>query len=118
MILRLSTAAERGVCRSHSCRMCCFSRVLQHPQRVAGYFASEQTLIGLNRATRLEPSSAENWFTLGRYWQYNFENLDLDRAVAAYRKSLSIDPTSADTWLDLVRPMKPSVTFQAPRGLR
>jgi len=101
MILRLSTAAERGVVAVIAVVCAAFLAFFSIRNAVAGYFASEQTLIGLNRATRLEPSSAENWFALGRYWQYNFENLDLDRAVAAYRKSLSIDPTSADTWLDL-----------------
>jgi tetratricopeptide (TPR) repeat protein len=101
MILRLSTVAERGAVAVIAVLCAAFLAFFSIRNAAASYFASDQTLVGLNRATRLEPSSAETWFALGRYWQYNFENLDLDRAVAAYRKSLSIDPTSADVWLDL-----------------
>jgi hypothetical protein len=53
------------------------------------------------RATKLEPDDASNWYFLGRYWQYNLEDPDSQRAIRAYQTALSFDPHSADTWLDL-----------------
>ncbi len=40
---------------------------------------------GYERAVQLEPDNAENWFLLGRYWQYNLDEPDAPRAVQAYR---------------------------------
>lgn len=68
---------------------------------LASYYSGRGNLAGYRRATALEPSNAYYWFLLGRYWQYNFENPDLDEAILAYRKALSIDQRSADVWLDL-----------------
>jgi hypothetical protein len=56
---------------------------------------------GYEQATRLEPGDAVNWYLLGHYWQYNLEESDPRRAIKAYRTSLSLDPHSAPTWLDL-----------------
>src|SRR5271165_657131 len=63
--------------------------------------AGVNTLAGYERATRLEPDNASNWYLLGRYWQYNLEDPDAQRAIRAYQTALSLDPRSADTWLDL-----------------
>jgi tetratricopeptide (TPR) repeat protein len=59
------------------------------------------TPAGYLKATQLEPSNPLNWYLLGRYWQYNLEEPDPRRAIQAYRSSLSLDPRSANTWLDL-----------------
>lgn len=67
----------------------------------AAHFAESQPPQGLERAIRLEPSDARNWYELGRYWQYNLEDPDAARAIRAFLSSLSYDPHSADTWLDL-----------------
>jgi tetratricopeptide (TPR) repeat protein len=56
---------------------------------------------GYQRATRLEPDDARNWYLLGRYWQYNLEEPNTQRAILDYQRSLSLDVHSADTWLDL-----------------
>jgi tetratricopeptide (TPR) repeat protein len=101
MILRLSTAAARGAVVVIAVLCAGFLAFFGIRSALATHFAAQETLRGFSRAVRLEPSSAENWFLLGRYWQYNFESPDLDKAVAAYRTSLFLDPTSADTWLDL-----------------
>ena len=101
MILRLSTTAERGAVAVLAALCFVFLAFFSVRAAASAYSASLQTLPGFSRATRLEPSNPDVWFALGRYWQYNFESPDLDRAVAAYRKSLSIDPLSADAWLDL-----------------
>lgn len=101
MILRFSTAAQRGALAVIAALCAAFLAFFSIRNAAASYFVSQQTLPGFTRATRLEPANAENWFFLGRYWQYNFENPDLDRAVAAYRASLVVNPLSADAWLDL-----------------
>jgi tetratricopeptide (TPR) repeat protein len=56
---------------------------------------------GYERSVRLEPGNPLNWFLLGRYWQYNLEEPDTASAIQSYRTSLSLDPRSAATWLDL-----------------
>jgi tetratricopeptide (TPR) repeat protein len=63
--------------------------------------AGLNTSQGYERAARLEPSDARNWYLLGRYWQYNLEDPDANRAIRAYQTALSLDVHSADTWLDL-----------------
>jgi hypothetical protein len=63
--------------------------------------AELNTHSGYERATRLEPNNAANWYLLGRYWQYNLEDPQPQSAIDAYKKALSLDPRSADTWLDL-----------------
>jgi tetratricopeptide (TPR) repeat protein len=68
---------------------------------LAAYDAGLETRQGYERATRLEPSNAQNWYLLGRYWQYQLEDLDAARAVQAYRTALSLNPQSGSMWLDL-----------------
>ena len=65
------------------------------------HFAGLQTPEGLERATRLEPDDDRNWHLLGRYWQFNLEQPDARRAIHAYVTSLSLNPRSANVWLDL-----------------
>jgi tetratricopeptide (TPR) repeat protein len=101
MILRLSTAAARGAVAIIAALCVGFLAFFGIRSALATHFAAQETLSGFASAVRLEPSNAENWFSLGRYWQYNFESPDLDKAVIAYRTSLSLDPISADTFLDL-----------------
>jgi len=68
---------------------------------LAIHFAELLTAQGLERATQLEPRDDRNWYLLGRYWQYNLENPDTNKAIRAYRSSLAVNPASADAWLDL-----------------
>src|ERR1035438_4300440 len=68
---------------------------------LAAYYAGLETRQGYERATRLEPGNAQNWYLLGRYWQYKLEDLDASRAVQAYRTALSLNPQSGSIWLDL-----------------
>jgi len=100
MILRLSSGAERAIA-AIAALFLAFLAFFSVRDALADYFAGQETLAGLTRATHLEPENPDNWFALGRYWQYNLESFDLQRAVAAYRKALSLNPKSADVWLDL-----------------
>lgn len=68
---------------------------------VAAHDAGLNTPQGYLRATQLEPDDAGKWYLLGRYWQYNLEDPETDRAIHAYQQAVSLDPRSADAWLDL-----------------
>jgi tetratricopeptide (TPR) repeat protein len=59
------------------------------------------TRSGYEAAVRLEPDNPENWYLLGRYWQYSLDEPDASRAIQNYRRSLAVHPRSADTWLEL-----------------
>jgi tetratricopeptide (TPR) repeat protein len=67
----------------------------------AAYYASLGARSGYESAVRLEPGSAENWYLLGRYWQYSLDEPDANHAIQNYRHSLSLNPRSTDAWLDL-----------------
>src|SRR5690349_11541804 len=57
--------------------------------------------IGYESAVRLEPGNAENWYLLGRYWQYTLDEPNARLAIQNYRHSLVLNPGSADAWMDL-----------------
>src|SRR5271168_8249 len=101
MILRLSTSAGRGVLALAALGLAAFLSSYSIRNALAEHQAGLETLQGFARATQLEPGNAASWYLLGRYWQYNLEDPDAARAIAAYRTSLSFAPQSADTWLDL-----------------
>ncbi len=71
---------------------------------------------GYERAARLEPDDASNWYLLGRYWQYNLEDPDAKRAIRAYQTALSFDSHSADTWLDLATAYETEGDISAARN--
>jgi tetratricopeptide (TPR) repeat protein len=101
MILRLSSSAERLVVLAAALLVALFLWFFSIRGAWAAHFAAQSTGAGLARATRLEPGDAENWYLLGRYWQFNLEDPDNDKAIDAYRHSLSFDPHSAQTYIDL-----------------
>lgn len=53
------------------------------------------------RAAKLEPANAENWYRLGRYRQFDFENGDLPLAISYYERATAVDPGSSSYWMDL-----------------
>jgi carbohydrate binding protein with CBM4/9 domain/tetratricopeptide repeat protein len=58
-------------------------------------------LAGLQTAAGLEPGDFNNWYLLGRYWQYSLEEPNASLAIANFRHSLSLNPLAAEVWLDL-----------------
>ena len=50
------------------------------------------TRAGFELAAKLEPGDARNWFSLGRYLQYNIVDQDLDGAIEACQKALALEP--------------------------
>ena len=101
MILQVSTSRGRLAVLGIAGLLALFLSFYSIRSAWAEHDASTGTLQGLERATRLEPGHAENWYLLGRYWQYNLENPDNEKAIAAYQNALSFDPHSAQTYVDL-----------------
>jgi hypothetical protein len=101
MILRLSSPAARAFLVLLAFALAAGLSYSSIRNALAVHDAGLNTPEGYERATRLEPDSASNWYFLGRYWQYNLEDPDAQRAVRAYQRALFLDPHSADTWLDL-----------------
>ncbi len=115
MILRLSNAAAR-----FSLLVVAFFLATVVPyssirNALAAYYAGLDTLQGYERAVQLEPGNPEAWYLLGRHWQYDLEASDLPRAIQAYRAALSLDPRSANIWLDVATAYESQHDFAAAR---
>ena len=101
MIVSLSSAAARGALVGIALAVAAYLSYFSVRTARATYHTDAQTLYGYERATQLEPGNARNWFLLGRYVQYSFEDADPRRAISSYIKSLEIDPRATSTWLEL-----------------
>src|SRR5882757_2930362 len=101
MILRLSSNAQRRVLVVASIALALFLSYFSIRNAFAAHYAGMQTVEGFERAVRLEPADAQNWYLLGRYWQYNLEDPDAAHAIRSYLSALSFNPGSSETWLDL-----------------
>ncbi len=101
MILRLSTSAGRGTIVFVALMLDVTLSYYSIRKARAEFQAGLDTPQGYERATQLEPENPRNWNLLGHYWQYNLEQPDTQRAIRAYQRSLSLDPRSANSWLDL-----------------
>jgi len=101
MVLRLSSSIARATLLLVAAVLAAALGYSSTRNALAAHFAGTEMRQGQERAVQLEPGNPETWFLLGRYWQYNIEEPDSKRAIAAYRTALSLDPHSATTWLDL-----------------
>src|SRR6266403_3499906 len=101
MILHLSSPAQRGVLVLGAAFAAVFLSYFSVRNARADHFAGLQTLQALERATELEPGDARNWYLLGRYWQFNLEDADAQKAIGAYKTAVSVDPRSTVSWLGL-----------------
>src|ERR1700676_5814477 len=101
MIVSLSSAAARGALVGIALAVAAYLSYFSVRTARATYHTDAQTLYGYERATQLEPGTARNWFLLGRYVKYSFEDADPRRAISSYIKSLEIDPRATSTWLEL-----------------
>ena len=68
---------------------------------IAAHYLGRDTREGYERAVRLEPHNPRNWYLLGRSYLYDLEQPDPVKAVGALRKSVKLDPFSAEAMLDL-----------------
>jgi tetratricopeptide (TPR) repeat protein len=101
MILRLSSSAARGTIVFVALLLGVTLSYYSIRNARAEFQAGLNTPQGYERATQLEPGNPRNWYLLGNYRQYNLEQPDTQRAIRAYQTSLSLDPRSANSWLDL-----------------
>jgi hypothetical protein len=100
MVLRLSVRATRGLLLAASGVFLFLSYFSIRAARAA-HAIGLNTREGYEQAVRLEPGDARNWYLLGRFFQYDFDQPDPARALHAFMVSRSLDPFSADTLLDL-----------------
>jgi tetratricopeptide (TPR) repeat protein len=101
MIVRLSSSAERAAILVVAIFFAAFLSFFTWRNAIAQHYVGLQNEYGLRRATEVEPGDARNWYSLGRFWQYNLEDPDTRRAISAYRTALAIDPHDTYAWLDL-----------------
>jgi tetratricopeptide (TPR) repeat protein len=101
MIVPLSSAAARGALVGLALAVTAYLSYFSVRTARATYYTETQTLHGFERATQIEPGNARNWYLLGRYLQYSFEDANPQRALSSYIKSLEIDPRATSTWLEL-----------------
>src|SRR5216684_2758047 len=101
MILRLSSNAQRAVVVAVSFSVALVLSYFSIRNALADHYVGLQTGQGFERAVQLEPTDPQNWYLLGRYWQYNLEDPDATRAIHSYLTALSLNPASWEIWLDL-----------------
>jgi tetratricopeptide (TPR) repeat protein len=82
---------------------------------LAEHYSDQGTLAGYRRAVQLEPQNAKNWYLLGRYLRLELEHPDSKVAVRALKMSLSLDPRSARTWLELASVYEDEGSLDAAR---
>jgi len=82
-------------------RCCCDALVYLGIRTPSGALLGHSTLEGYRKAVHLEPENAKNWYLLGRHLRLELEHPDPEGAVRALKRSLSLDPRSARTWLEL-----------------
>jgi len=101
MILLLSSNSRRAALLAGSFAVAFILSYFSIRNALAVHYAGLQTATSLERAVHLEPADSRNWYLLGRYWQYNLEDPDQQRAIRSYHSALSLNPASWETWLDL-----------------
>jgi tetratricopeptide (TPR) repeat protein len=101
MILLLSSKSRRAALLAGSFAVAFILSYFSIRNALAVHYAGLQTAASLERAVHLEPADSRNWYLLGRYWQYNLEDPDQQRAIRSYHSALSLNPASWETWLDL-----------------
>src|SRR5580692_3451469 len=116
MILRLSSPASRGLLVLLALALAAALSYSGIHNTLSVHDAELNTAEGYGRATQLEPDEARNWYLLGRYWQYNLEDPDSQRAILAYQTALSFDSHSADIWLDLAAAYESQGDLSAARN--
>lgn len=115
MTLRLSSNARRLALVFSAFAFLIVVSYFSFRNALAAHYAGLQTAESLERAVRLEPGNSQNWYLLGRYWQYNLEDPDASRAIRSYLKALSLNPASSETWLDLATVYESESNFSAAR---
>src|SRR5215510_3887096 len=101
MNLQLANPRARAVLLVCCCLLALLLSFFAVRNAIAAHYLGRDTREGYERAVRLEPHNPRNWYLLGRSYLYDLEQPDPVRAVAALRKSVELDPYSAEAMLDL-----------------
>src|SRR5882724_3077556 len=97
----LPNSRTRGAVLLFSCALALFLSYLGLRNAFAAHYLGLDTRAGYQRAVRLEPANARNWYLLGRSYLYDIEQPDPARAIEALRKAVALDPYSAEALVDL-----------------
>ena len=100
MVVKLSIGASRSMLLLSLAVFCLLAYFSIRSARAA-HAIGLNTRAGYERAVRLEPGDARNWYLLGRSYQYDFEQPDPRAALSAFLVSRSLDPHFIGTLLDL-----------------
>src|SRR5262245_3738656 len=101
MNLPLPRRRSRALLLALSCAFALLVGLLGIRNALAAHFLGLDTRDGYERAVRLEPRNPRNWYLLGRSYLFDLEQPDPVQAVSALRKSVELDPYSAEAMLDL-----------------
>jgi hypothetical protein len=101
MHLEMRRPVSRGIVLVFAFAAAAFLSYFSVRNAVAVHYADLQTRQGYERAVRLEPGDFRTWYLLGHYWQFSLTEEDTARAIQAYLTSVSFNPRSADTWMEL-----------------
>lgn len=97
----LPNSRTRGAVLLFSCALALLLSYLGLRNAFAAHYLGLDTRAGYERAVRLEPANARNWYLLGRSYLYDIEQPDTARALQALRKAVALDPYSVEALLDL-----------------
>src|SRR5215831_17130457 len=101
MNLPLPRRRSRALLLALSCAFALLVGLLGIRNALAAHFLGLDTRDGYERAVRIEPRNPRNWYLLGRSYLYDLEQPEPAKAVSALRKSVQLDPYSAEAMLDL-----------------
>ena len=101
MNVPLASPRARAVLLLCSCGLALLLTFFGLRNAVAAHDQGLDTRQGYERAVRLEPQNARNWYLLGRSYLYDVGDPEPARAGQALRKAVALDPYSAEALLDL-----------------
>lgn len=101
MNVPIASPRARAVLLLCSCGLALFLMFFGLRNAVSAHDQGLDTRQGYERAVRLEPQNARNWYLLGRSYLYDVDDPEPARAEQALRKAVALDPHSAEALLDL-----------------
>lgn len=115
MILRISNTATRGAIVAIALVTLLWLSFYSIRTAWATHYRESGRALGIERAAKLEPGNARNWYFLGLSRQYDLEQQDSAGAIAAYNRALSIYGNSADVLTELGTAYELNGDFAAAR---
>lgn len=82
---------------------------------LAEHAAASEPPGGLARALALEPGNARYWHRQGLFYQYDFAQADMAKAIASFQRATELNPHDASFWLDLAAAYEAAGQTEAAR---